>query len=266
MHRRDSSDEGGDNRTQRRGSTGSLNLNWFDPDTTRKTSSPSRIIRSSRHALASVRDSTSNDQTNNKEECDRILTPQCGVPDLINGCPGNSDHELGRERVGDFSRIAGCASSPIMAHEPRKPADIANAPVFGIDVDGNVNEWNFKTAKITGYSREEAFLKPLVSTFIAPRLRQSVQKMLDKALRGHETSNFGLEFQTKLNETQYLLVNACTRRDASNHIVGGETGHFVCHNNCWLNVVIDPVTESIDMKINFPGRFFHHDIIITELS
>jgi PAS domain S-box-containing protein len=37
----------------------------------------------------------------------------------------------------------------------------SNAPIFGIDVNGNVNEWNDKTAEITGYSKDEAFNKPL---------------------------------------------------------------------------------------------------------
>ncbi len=41
-----------------------------------------------------------------------------------------------------------------------------------------------KTAEITGYSREEAFDKPLVSTFIVQKLRSSVQEVLDNALQG----------------------------------------------------------------------------------
>ena len=108
-----------------------------------------------------------------------------------------------------------------MAHELRKLVDTANAPIFGIDTEGNVNEWNFKTAEITGYSRDEAFHKPLVSTFIAPRLRESVQEVLDNALEGKETSNYELEFETRKGDTRYLLVNATTRRDAENNIVGG---------------------------------------------
>lgn len=58
----------------------------------------------------------------------------------------------------------------------------------GIDKNGDVNEWNDKTAEITGWSKEEAFEKHLVKTFIVPKLRQSVQEVLDNALRGNETS------------------------------------------------------------------------------
>jgi hypothetical protein len=60
----------------------------------------------------------------------------------------------------------------------------------------------------------------MVSTFIEPKLQDSVQTVLDNALHGDETSNYQLEFRTKTNETRYLLVNATTRRDADNNIVG----------------------------------------------
>ena len=107
-----------------------------------------------------------------------------------------------------------------VANELRQLVDNANAPIFGIDVHGDVNEWNAKTAEITGFSKEEALGKPLVATFIVPKLRQSVQEVLDNALKGNETSNYELEFETKSGETRYLLVNATTRRDDESHIVG----------------------------------------------
>ena len=63
-----------------------------------------------------------------------------------------------------------------MANELRLLIDSANAPIFGIDVSGTVTEWNDKTAEITGYSREEAMDKPLISTLIVVNLCHSVQK------------------------------------------------------------------------------------------
>ena len=55
-----------------------------------------------------------------------------------------------------------------MANELRQLVDTANAPIFGIDVLGNVNEWNDKTAEITGFSKDEAFGKPLGTHFVTP--------------------------------------------------------------------------------------------------
>jgi PAS domain S-box-containing protein len=112
-----------------------------------------------------------------------------------------------------------------MANELRTLIDTANAPIFGIDKTGKVNEWNDKTAEITGFSKEEAMNCPLVDTFIVPLLRQSVHEVLDNALEGRGTTNYDLEFRTKSNEIRYLLVNATSRRDAENNIVGGK---FIC--------------------------------------
>ena len=43
---------------------------------------------------------------------------------------------------------------------------------------------------------------------------------MDNALKGRETSNYEVEFRTKSHDTRYLLVNAITRRDDENIIVG----------------------------------------------
>lgn len=107
-----------------------------------------------------------------------------------------------------------------MALELRQLIDTANAPIFGIDIDGNVNEWNRRTSEITGYSKEEAFDEPLVETFIAPSMREKVQEILDSALAGNETSNYELEFVSKRGEPIFLSVNATTRRDPENAVVG----------------------------------------------
>lgn len=107
-----------------------------------------------------------------------------------------------------------------MARELRQLVDTANTPIFGIDTAGCVNEWNDRTAEITGFSGDEAFNMPLVESFIVPALQPCVRDVLNSALRGRGTSNFELEIRTKLNETRYLLVNATTRRDAENNVVG----------------------------------------------
>ena len=95
--------------------------------------------------------------------------------------------------------------------ELRQLVENAHAPIFGIDVEGNVNEWNAMTARITGYTKAEAIGKPLVQTFIEPQLRGAVSAVLKDALGGKGTANYELEFRTKRGETRYLLVNATTR-------------------------------------------------------
>ena len=44
--------------------------------------------------------------------------------------------------------------------------------------------------------------------------------MLDNALKGKETANFEFPLYTKQSERIEILLNAATRRDANNEIVG----------------------------------------------
>jgi PAS domain S-box-containing protein len=109
-----------------------------------------------------------------------------------------------------------------MALELRQLIDTANAPIFGCDVDFNVNEWNRRTEDITGFLKEEAFGSPLVESFIAPSTQNKVQEILHAALHGNDTSNYELEFLSKSGDPRFLLVNATSRRDPEGNIVGGK--------------------------------------------
>ena len=86
--------------------------------------------------------------------------------------------------------------------------DTANAPIFGTDRDGTINEWNDKTAEITGYEKRDAFGSSLVDTYIKPNIRKSMRDILNDAINdGKCKSNYGIEFCTKDNEIRHLLVN-----------------------------------------------------------
>jgi PAS domain S-box-containing protein len=98
--------------------------------------------------------------------------------------------------------------------------DTANAPIFGIDADGNVNEWNQKSAQITGFHADEVLGKNLVEEFITSDYRKSVNEVLQKALQGNETSNFEFPLYTKDNDLVMVLLNATTRRNAKGDVVG----------------------------------------------
>ena len=98
--------------------------------------------------------------------------------------------------------------------------DSANAPIFGINVDGSVNEWNQQASKIMGYSKEEVLGKHLVKNYISPEFQVAVQKVLDDALRGEETANFEFPLFSKYGKRVEILLNASTRKDLSNNIVG----------------------------------------------
>ncbi len=66
-----------------------------------------------------------------------------------------------------------------VAQELQTFIDTANAPIFGIDACGLVNEWNNKAAAITGFSREEVLGKNLVQVCVTQPPFQSQANALD---------------------------------------------------------------------------------------
>ena len=107
-----------------------------------------------------------------------------------------------------------------MALELRQLIDTANAPIFGIDVHGKVNEWNTRMSTTTGFTREEALHIPLVENFIATSMKERVGEILEAALNGNETSNYEVEVTSKSGDPIFLLVNATTRRDPMKNVIG----------------------------------------------
>ncbi|KAK3273789.1 hypothetical protein CYMTET_17988 [Cymbomonas tetramitiformis] len=107
-----------------------------------------------------------------------------------------------------------------VAKDLRALIDTANAPIFGIDKDGNVNEWNNKAAEITGFTQAEVMGRNLVDDFITSEYKQAVRRVLDTALRGQETANFEFPLFTKDNQRVDVLLNATPRRDEREDIVG----------------------------------------------
>ena len=98
--------------------------------------------------------------------------------------------------------------------------DTANAPIFGIDKDGKVTEWNRTAVSITGYEKRETFGRNLVEEFITEEYKIPVKEVLDKALKGTETANFELPLYTKKRDRRDVLLNATTRRDVQGNIIG----------------------------------------------
>ena len=107
-----------------------------------------------------------------------------------------------------------------IAYELRQFIDTANAPIFGIDANGLINEWNLAAARITGYSKHEVLWKNLVEDFIAEDSKKSVRDVLDKALHGRDTSNFEFPLYTKDHQQIMVLLNASARRDDAGDIIG----------------------------------------------
>ena len=138
---------------------------------------------------------------------------------------GSSDGLLA---VGvDATAIVGrAAASSQEVHDLKRLIDCANAPIFGINATALITEWNKKATQITGRSKWEVVGRRL-DEFVGAADRASVVEVLDNALKGKETANFEFPLYTKegtrgkhASERVEILLNAATRRDANNQIVG----------------------------------------------
>jgi PAS domain S-box-containing protein len=107
-----------------------------------------------------------------------------------------------------------------IAKELRQFIETANAPIFGIDNKGRVNEWNQTSEKITGFKKGDVLGKDLVQTYITQDYQKQVKGILDNALKGQETANYEFPLFTKAGQRVMVLLNASTRRNAEDEIVG----------------------------------------------
>nr|CCA23345.1 hybrid signal transduction histidine kinase putative [Albugo laibachii Nc14] len=105
-------------------------------------------------------------------------------------------------------------------HEYFRLIDTANAPIFGVDTIGNINEWNQKIEEITGYSKATVLGLSLVNTFIIPESRQQVRQLLNQALIGVDVGEMELPMTTKQGLFLLLLVNASSKKDMHGNIRG----------------------------------------------
>ena len=110
--------------------------------------------------------------------------------------------------------------SDAIAKELRQFIETANAPIFGIDSNGMVNEWNQTSEKITGFTKEEVLGEDLVATYINSNYQKSVKKVLDNAQRGVETANFEFPLYAKDGKRIMILLNSSTRRNSDGKIIG----------------------------------------------
>jgi PAS domain S-box-containing protein len=106
-----------------------------------------------------------------------------------------------------------------VAQELQTFIDTANAPIFGIDHNGMVNEWNNKSVEITGYTREEVMGKSLVDVYISEDFRESVKSVFDDALDGKGTANFEFPIFTVDKRRVEVLLNATTRCNVKGEVL-----------------------------------------------
>jgi len=112
------------------------------------------------------------------------------------------------------------AERELVSSELTQLINTANAPIFGIDTEGKVNEWNKQAVIITGFSKEDVIGHDLVENYIAENYKTPVKQVLDNALKGEDIANYEFPLYTKDGKRIEILLNATTRRDMDGNISG----------------------------------------------
>ncbi|KAF1321123.1 Hybrid signal transduction histidine kinase, partial [Globisporangium splendens] len=146
-----------------------------------------------------------------------ITRPGTKIEILLNATPRNDLHGniVGVVGIGQdiTDRIA-------QEYEYFRLIDTANAPIFGVDNYGCINEWNQKIEEITGYHKSSVTGMSLVDTFIVPESRFQVKSLLNRALIGVDVGEMELPMTTKMGRALLLLVNASSKKDMHGNIRG----------------------------------------------
>ena len=116
--------------------------------------------------------------------------------------------------------IAALAESERVAANLALLLNTIDAPIFGIDANGKLNEWNSKATEITGYSKEEVMGQDMVPKIFPREHWRRIRLILSKALAGEATTNAEIPVCLKDGGTRLLLFNATTQRDLNGEITG----------------------------------------------
>ncbi|RAW42384.1 hypothetical protein PC110_g1424 [Phytophthora cactorum] len=146
-----------------------------------------------------------------------ITRPGTRIEILLNATPR---YDLNGNIVGVVGIGQDITDRIAQEHEYFRLIDTANAPIFGIDNNGRINEWNQKIEEITGYHKSSVLGLSLVHTFVTPDCRQQVRQLLNQALIGIDVGEMELPMTTKRGVFLLLLVNASSKKDMHGNIRG----------------------------------------------
>lgn len=95
----------------------------------------------------------------------------------------------------------------------------ASAPIFGIDSEGRVNEWNKTIANITGYKKMDVIGHPW-QAILGNATNKQLTFAMNNALEGCPSGIHELAFTGKAAKPVTLLASFTLRRDSNRHAPG----------------------------------------------
>lgn len=99
--------------------------------------------------------------------------------------------------------------------------ETAKVPIFGIDLEGRITEWNLMFGQISGYSKEEVLGSDALKILTEPQHCEAVSAVFRDTLAGRPTLGYELPgFRTKYGGTRQLVLNLAVRKTTAGKNVG----------------------------------------------
>jgi PAS domain S-box-containing protein len=107
----------------------------------------------------------------------------------------------------------------IVAREYQSVIENANAVIIGTDSRGYITEWNEMARQVTGYSKNESYLKKLTD-FLSLDVQEKFSHAMQDVLGGQVITNYETTLRSKGDINLTLLINATPRTSATSEVVG----------------------------------------------
>lgn len=106
--------------------------------------------------------------------------------------------------------------------------ELAHAVIIGIDTRGYITDWNTHSARLTGYSKNEAYTKKFKDLLLLATYKQIFETQLVKSIEGKSEQNFEVMVKCKSGLILTVLVNITPRTNTGGQVIGSVlVGHDV---------------------------------------
>lgn len=107
----------------------------------------------------------------------------------------------------------------MVAREYQALIENANAVIIGTDARGYVTEWNEMAHKVTGFSRNDSYIRKFTD-FLVPESHDDFSRAIDSVLQGQVITNYEMMVRAKNERDLTLLINATPQFSALREVVG----------------------------------------------
>ncbi|MBN8577163.1 MAG: PAS domain-containing protein [Cytophagales bacterium] len=106
--------------------------------------------------------------------------------------------------------------------------ELAHAIIIGVDTRGYITDWNTHSARLTGYSKNEAYTKKIKDLLLFDSYKQIFEAQLAQSIAGKTELNFEVVMKCKSGLLLTVLVNITPRINTTGEVIGSViVGHDV---------------------------------------